>query len=71
MQTHKRTQANRRLFLFFLPPYSLHLNIVETFWRILNGSGLQTVCSQIPCFMPRTEPWLRSVLDFILIAHVT
>ncbi len=30
-----------RLFLFFLPPYSLHLNIAETLWRILKGKWLR------------------------------
>ncbi len=28
------------LFLFFLPPYSPHLNIAETLWRILKGKWL-------------------------------
>ncbi|WP_288615586.1 transposase [uncultured Bacteroides sp.] len=27
----------RRLFIFYIPPYSPHLNIVETFWRIMKG----------------------------------
>lgn len=30
----------RGLFLFFLPPYSPHLNIAETLWRILKGKWL-------------------------------
>ena len=29
------------LFLFFLPPYSPHLNIAETLWRILKGKWLK------------------------------
>lgn len=33
----------RGLFLFFLPPYSPHLNIVETLWRILKGKWLRPV----------------------------
>jgi len=32
---------NRRLFLFFLPPYSPHLNIAETLWRILKGKWIR------------------------------
>lgn len=31
----------RDLFLFFLPPYSPHLNIAETLWRILKGKWLR------------------------------
>ena len=31
----------RGLFLFFLPPYSPHLNIAETLWRILKGKWLR------------------------------
>lgn len=31
----------RGLFLFFLPPYSPHLNIAETLWRILKGKWLK------------------------------
>jgi transposase len=33
----------RELFLFYLPPYSPHLNIVETLWRILKGKWLRPV----------------------------
>jgi transposase len=29
------------LFLFYLPPYSPHLNIIETLWRVLKGKWLQ------------------------------
>ena len=38
----------RGLFLFFLPPYSPHLNIAETLWRILKGKWLRPVdyCSK-------------------------
>ena len=35
----------RGLFLFFLPPYSPHLNIAETLWRILKGKLLRPVDS--------------------------
>ena len=31
----------RGLFLFYLPPYSPHLNIVETLWRILKGKWIR------------------------------
>ena len=30
----------RGLFLFYIPPYSPHLNIVETLWRIMKGKWL-------------------------------
>jgi transposase len=33
----------RGLFLFYLPPYSPHLNIVETLWRILKGKWIRPV----------------------------
>lgn len=33
----------RGLFLFFLPPYSPHLNIAETLWRILKGKWIRSV----------------------------
>ena len=33
----------RGLFIFFLPPYSPHLNIAETLWRILKGKWLRPV----------------------------
>ena len=29
------------LFLFYIPPYSPHLNIVETLWRIMKGKWLR------------------------------
>jgi transposase len=31
----------RGLFLFYTPPYSPHLNIAETLWRIMNGKWLR------------------------------
>ena len=31
----------RGLFIFFLPPYSPHLNIAETLWRILKGKWIK------------------------------
>lgn len=33
----------RGMFLFFLPPYSPHLNIAETLWRILKGKWFRPV----------------------------
>lgn len=33
----------RGLFLFYLPPYSPHLNLAETLWRILKGKWLRPV----------------------------
>ena len=58
----------RGLFLFFLPPYSPHLNIAEILWRILkgkwlNGSDLWIISIQTPCSMPPTELWRQSGLD--------
>jgi transposase len=32
---------NRGLYIFFLPPYSPHLNIAETLWRILKGKWIR------------------------------
>ena len=32
---------SRGLFLFYLPPYSPHLNIAETLWRILKGKWIR------------------------------
>ena len=31
----------RGLYLFYLPPYSPHLNIAETLWRVLKGKWLE------------------------------
>ena len=31
----------RGLFLFYLPPYTPHLNIAETLWRILKGKWIR------------------------------
>lgn len=31
----------RGLYLFFLPPYSPHLNIAETLWRVLKGKWIR------------------------------
>lgn len=35
------TWEKRELFLFYLPPYSPHLNIAETLWRILKGKWIR------------------------------
>ncbi len=32
---------SRSLFLFFLPPYPLELNLAETLWRILKGKWIR------------------------------
>jgi len=31
----------RGLFIFFLPPYSPHLNIADTLWRVLKGKWIR------------------------------
>ncbi|MDR0961280.1 MAG: transposase [Mediterranea sp.] len=31
----------RGLFLFYIPPYSPHLNLAETLWRIMKGKWLR------------------------------
>jgi transposase len=31
----------RGLFLFYIPPYSPHLNIVETLWRVMKGKRIK------------------------------
>jgi transposase len=37
-----RSALERRgLFLFYIPPYSPHLNIVETLWRIMKGKWIR------------------------------
>ncbi len=47
VHTAKKIQARRKfweargLFLFYLPPYSPHLNIIETLWRKLKYEWLQ------------------------------
>lgn len=35
IQRQKRYWQDRGLFVFYLPPYSPHLNIAETLWRIM------------------------------------
>jgi transposase len=37
----RKVWEKRGLFLFYLPPYSPHLNIAETLWRILKGKWLR------------------------------
>lgn len=41
MKQMREIWEKRGLFLFFLPPYSPHLNIAETLWRILKGKWIQ------------------------------
>jgi transposase len=38
---HRELWQKRVLFLFFLPPYSPHLNLAETLWRILKGKWIK------------------------------
>ena len=38
---HREIWEKRGLFIFFLPPYSPHLNIAETLWRILKGKWIK------------------------------
>jgi transposase len=39
---HRKFWEKRGLFIFFLPPYSPHLNPAETLWRILKGKWMKT-----------------------------
>jgi transposase len=41
IQQRRASWAQRDLHLFFLPPYSPHLNLAETVWRHLKGGWLQ------------------------------
>ena len=41
MQEMRKIWEKRGLYLFFLPPYSPHLNIAETVWRMLKGQWIQ------------------------------
>lgn len=38
---HRKMWEKRGLFIFFLPPYSPHLNLAETLWRILKGKWIK------------------------------
>ena len=38
---HRELWEKRGLFIFFLPPYSPHLNLAETLWRILKGKWIK------------------------------
>jgi transposase len=42
-EIQKRYEAWQRngLYIFYLPPYSPHLNIAETLWRVMKGRWLQ------------------------------
>ena len=40
IQDSRATREQRGLYIFFLPPYSPHLNIAETLWRHLKGGWL-------------------------------
>ena len=41
MREMRPVWEGRGLFLFYLPPYSPHLNIAETLWRILKGKWIR------------------------------
>lgn len=41
VQERRRFWQDRGLFIFYLPPYSPHLNIAERLWRKLKYEGLQ------------------------------
>lgn len=41
MKEMRKIWEKRGLYLFFLPPYSPHLNIAETLWRMLKGHWIQ------------------------------
>lgn len=41
MKGMRKIWEKRGLYLFFLPPYSPHLNIAETLWRMLKGQWIQ------------------------------
>lgn len=41
IQQMRRIWQDRGLYLFFLPPYSPHLNLAETVWRHLKGGWLR------------------------------
>ncbi|MDE5880674.1 MAG: IS630 family transposase [Muribaculaceae bacterium] len=41
MKERRKIWEKRGLYLFFLPPYSPHLNIAETLWRMLKGHWIQ------------------------------
>jgi transposase len=41
MKEMRPVWENRGLFLFYLPPYSPHLNIAETLWRVLKGKWIR------------------------------
>jgi len=41
MQAMQQVWAKRKLFIFYLPPYSPHLNIIERLWKELKARWLQ------------------------------
>jgi transposase len=38
---HLEQWQQRNLYIFYLPPYSPHLNIAETLWRVMKGKWLE------------------------------
>lgn len=56
MQERRAVWEERGLFLFYLPPYSPHLNIVEVLWRKLKYEWLQPAdytCAQTLFYQTR------------------
>ena len=60
----------RGLFLFFLPPYSPHLNIAETLWRILKGKWIRPHdYESIDSLFYATDRALASVGTILFVKH--
>ena len=60
MKEMRKIWEKRGLYLFFLPPYSPHLNIAETLWRMLKGQWIQpadyvSTDNLFLCCQPRTR----------------
>ncbi|MDR2388978.1 MAG: transposase [Tannerellaceae bacterium] len=41
VMSRRELREKRGLFIFFLPSYSLHLNLAETLWRIRKGKWIK------------------------------
>lgn len=59
MKEMRKIWEKRGFYLFFLLPYSPHLNIAETLWRMLKGQGYspQTMSRLTTFSMLSTEVW--------------
>ena len=42
MKAMQKVWAKRQLFIFYLPPYSPHLNIIERLWKEMKARWIQT-----------------------------